>query len=355
MDSSKPIRGRAARSNRDARYLSTTRESYDDGWTGDDEYPLPRRTTVTEEHPKSIISRNKSSDVPFEQSINPYRGCEHGCVYCYARPAHAYMDLSSGLDFESRLFSKPNAALLLKNELGKKNYQCSVICLGGNTDAYQPIERQNRITRSIMEVLAECRHPVTIVSKSSLVERDIDLLEPMAAIGLAQVFVSITSLDRELSRRMEPRAAAPQRRLKTIAALANAGIPTGVMFAPVITALNDMYLEDVLEAATDAGAKYAGYVMLRLPGEVNGLFKEWLAQHYPLRADRVMNRVRDTRNGAENDVKFGRRFKGTGAIAELLGQRFRRSCRTNGLNQIPHIFNTKAFRSPTTWSQMSLF
>jgi DNA repair photolyase len=331
VDSSKPIRGRAARSNRDARYLSTTRESYDDGWTGDDEYPLPRRTTVTEEHPKSIISRNKSSDVPFEQSINPYRGCEHGCVYCYARP------------------------LLLKNELGKKNYQCSVICLGGNTDAYQPIERQNRITRTIMEVLAECRHPVTIVSKSSLVERDIDLLEPMAAIGLAQVFVSITSLDRELSRRMEPRAAAPQRRLKTIGALANAGIPTGVMFAPVITALNDMYLEDVLEAATDAGAKYAGYVMLRLPGEVNGLFKEWLAQHYPLRADRVMNRVRDTRNGAENDVKFGRRFKGTGAIAELLGQRFRRSCRTNGLNQIPHIFNTKAFRSPTTWSQMSLF
>lgn len=353
---SKHIRGRAAGSNRDARYLSTTRENYDDGWTTVDEVPQQIRTTVIEEHPKSIISRNQSPDVFFEQSINPFRGCEHGCVYCYARPAHAYMDLSPGLDFESRLFSKPNAAELLKAELSKKSYRCSVISLGANTDAYQPIERRRRITRSILEVLAQCQHPVTIVSKSSLVERDIDLLGPMAKDGLAQVFISITSLDRELSRRMEPRAAAPQRRLQTIAALAAAGIPGGVMFAPVIPALNDMHLESVLEAAAIAGAKYAGYIMLRLPREVNGLFKEWLAQHYPMRAEHVMNRVRDMRGGAENDVKFGTRFKGTGQIAELIGQRFRRACREHDLNLSPHTFNVQAFTPPLESSpQLSLF
>jgi DNA repair photolyase len=314
------------------------------------------KTTVTAEHPKSIINRNKSPDLPFNQSINPYRGCEHGCVYCYARPAHAYVDLSPGLDFESRLFSKPDAAVLLRKELARSHYRCEAISLGANTDAYQPIERRLAITREILQVLADCRHPVTIVTKSSLVERDIDLLAPMAAQGLAQVFVSITSLDRELSRRMEPRAAAPQRRLQSIRALAAAGIPTGVMFAPVIPALNDEHLENVIRAAADAGATYAGYVMLRLPREVNPLFKEWLAVHYPLRAGRVMGRVRDVRDGNESDAEFGRRMKGTGPIAELIAQRFTRACREHGLNRSRHAFNTAAFIPPSEQRpQLELF
>ena len=352
----KPQRGRGAGGNPDGRYLTTTREAYDDGWTNDDRVIPPLKTTVTKERSKTIITQNNSPDLPFEQSINPYRGCEHGCVYCYARPAHAYMDLSPGLDFESRLFSKPDAAQLLRKEFARKGYQCSAISLGSNTDAYQPIERRLKITREVLAVMAECNHPVTIVSKSSLVERDIDLLAPMAAVGLAQVFISITSLDRGLSRRMEPRAAAPQRRLQTVKTLAHAGIPTGVMFAPVIPALNDDHLEDVLAAATAAGARYAGYIMLRLPREVNGLFKDWLQQHYPLRADRVMGRVRDVRNGNENDSKFGRRFKGTGAIAELIGQRFRRACRKHGLNVSRHEFNTDAFTPPRESApQLELF
>lgn len=352
----KHLRGRGAGGNPDGRYLPTSREAYDDGWTNDDRGLVALKTTVTKERPKTIISHNKSPDLPFDQSINPYRGCEHGCVYCYARPAHAYMDLSPGLDFESRLFSKPNAAELLRKEFGRKGYRCSAISLGANTDAYQPIERRLKITRAILEVMAECHHPVTIVSKSSLVERDIDLLGPMAAAGLAQVFISITSLDRGLSRRMEPRAAAPQRRIQTLATLAEAGIPTGVMFAPVIPALNDEHLEDVLNAAAAAGARYAGYVMLRLPGEVNDLFKGWLQQHYPLRADRVMGRVRDVRNGRENDTKFGRRFKGTGAIAELIGQRFRSACRKHGLNVSRHEFTTDAFTPPQESApQLELF
>jgi len=353
---SRQNRGRGAASNPDPRYLDTAREAYDDGWNNADETVETLRTSVTEERPKTIINRNNSPDLPFEQSINPYRGCEHGCVYCYARPAHAYVDLSPGLDFESRLFSKPNAAELLRNELGRRNYRCSVISLGANTDCYQPIERRLAITRSILEVLAECRHPVTIVSKSSLVERDIDLLGPMAASGLAQVFISVTSLDRELSRRMEPRAAAPQRRLQTLSVLASAGIPTGVMFAPVIPALNDAHLEDVLAAASAAGARYAGYIMLRLPREVNGLFTDWLEQHYPLRAARVMGRVRDVRDGKENDSQFGRRFKGTGQIAELVAQRFRRACREHGLNRSPHEFNLDAFVPPAgDTPQLELF
>jgi len=349
-------RGRGAGSNPDGRYLDARRESYDDGWYHDDADAPPLRTTVTEEHPKRIINPNQSPDLPFDQSINPYRGCEHGCVYCYARPAHAYVDLSPGLDFESRLFSKPDAARLLRRELAGKRYQCKVISLGANTDAYQPIERRLAITRSILEVFAECRHPVTIVSKSALVERDLDLLGPMAADGLVEVYISITSLDRELSRRMEPRAAAPQRRLETVRKLAAAGIPTGVMFAPVIPALNDEHLERVVEAASGAGAAFAGYVMLRLPREVNPLFKEWLATHYPLRAERIMNRVRDVRDGRENDAQFGRRLKGTGEVAQLIGQRFRRACNVHGLNKSTHQLNTHLFVAPTAETpQMSLF
>lgn len=342
----RPRRGRGARTNPDGRYLELSREAFDDGWHSGDRAVAKLKTTVTDEHPKTIINYNKSPDLPFEKSINPFRGCEHGCVYCYARPAHAYVDLSPGLDFESRLFAKRNAAALLRKELQVKSYRCSVISLGANTDAYQPIERRLLITRAILEVLAECRHPVTIVSKSSLVERDIDLLGSMAADGLAQVFISVTSLDRDLSRRMEPRAAAPQRRLQTVAALASAGIPTGVMFAPVIPALNDEHLEGVLAAAASAGAQYAGYIMVRLPREVKGLFTDWLEQHYPLRAARVMGRIRDVRDGRENDSKFGRRFKGTGQIAELIAQRFRRACRAHGLNRSPHKFNTEAFTPP---------
>lgn len=349
-------RGRGLWANPDARYLDTTREDYDDGWTGDDSVLPALKTTVNKERSKTIITRNNSPDLPFDQSINPYRGCEHGCVYCYARPAHAYMDLSPGLDFESRLFSKPDAALLLRKEFRRKGYQCSSISLGSNTDVYQPIERRLKITRSILEVMAECRHPVTIVSKSSLVERDIDLIAPMAANGLAQVFISITSLDRGLSRLMEPRAAAPQRRLQTVTTLAKAGIPVGVMFAPVIPALNDASLEDVLCAAAGAGARYAGYVMLRLPREVNSLFKSWLHQHHPLRAQRVMTQIRDVRGGDENDSRFGNRFKGTGAVAQLIGQRFRLSCRKYGLSVSRHEFNTSAFKPPSENSlQLELF
>ncbi len=349
-------RGRGASSNPDARYLELTREAVDDGWHGDDVEVPKLKTTVTAEHPKRIINRNTSPDLPFDQSINPYRGCEHGCVYCYARPAHAYVDLSPGLDFESRLFSKPNAAELLRAELGRKAYRCKTISLGANTDAYQPLERRLRITRSILTVLAECRHPVTIVSKSALVERDIDLLAPMAADGLVEVYISITSLDRELSRRMEPRAAAPERRVATVRTLAQAGIPTGVMFAPVIPGLNDEHLENVLAAAAGAGACFAGYVMLRLPREVNPLFKEWLAEHYPLRAERVMNRVRDVRDGRESDSEFGRRLKGTGEIAGLIEQRFRRACRAHGLNKSAHTLNTDLFVAPRADSpQLALF
>lgn len=341
-----PKRGRGAASNPDPRYLNLAREAFDDGWHADDIEAPAIKTSVTEEHQKTIINRNKSPDLPFEQSINPYRGCEHGCVYCYARPAHAYVDLSPGLDFESRLFSKPNATALLRKELSHRAYRCSVISLGANTDAYQPVERKLKITRSILELLAQCRHPVTIVSKSALIERDIDLLAAMAADGLAQVFISVTSLDRDLSRRMEPRAAAPERRLRTLAALAEAGIPSGVMFAPVIPALNDEHLETVLAAASQAGARFAGYVMLRLPREVNGLFKDWLDQHYPLRAARVMGRIRDIRDGAESDSRFGRRLKGTGQVAELVAQRFHRACREYGLNRSSHAFNTEIFTPP---------
>ncbi len=323
-------RGRGASRNPDPRYLASSRERFDDGWEDSDPALEPLKTTVTEEHPKSIINRISSPDLPFEQTINPYRGCEHGCVYCYARPAHAYVDLSPGLDFESRLFAKRDAPALLRRELARRGYRPKLISLGANTDAYQPIERRFEITRGILGVLAECRHPVSIVTKSALVERDIDLLSDLAQDGLTQVFVSITSLDRELSRRMEPRAAAPERRLRTVRALSEAGIPTGVMFAPVIPALNDDHLERVIEAAATAGARFAGYVMLRLPREVNGLFKDWLARHYPLRAEHVMARIRDVRGGKESDSRFGHRMKGGGVYGDLIHSRFRRACRFRG-------------------------
>ncbi len=341
-----PHKGRGAGFRPDPRYSDSTRETFDDGWGSADEQAPPLRTTVTPERVKSVINRNSSPDLPFNLSINPYRGCEHGCAYCYARPAHAYVDLSPGLDFESRLFSKPDAAAVLRAELARPGYRCEPISIGANTDCYQPVERRLGITRAIIEVLSECRHPLTIVTKSALVERDLDLLAPMAAEGLVQVFVSVTTLDRELARRMEPRAAAPQRRIETLRRLAGAGVPAGVMFAPVIPALNDHELERVLEQAAQVGAVHAGYVVLRLPREVNPLFKDWLATHYPLRAEHVMSRVRQIRGGAESDATFGRRLKGEGVFAELVRQRFERQCRALGLNKSRHALNTRRFRPP---------
>ncbi|MGR8920264.1 MAG: PA0069 family radical SAM protein [Gammaproteobacteria bacterium] len=341
-----PRKGRGSNTRPDPRYQDTTREAVDDGWGSADEQAPLLSTSVTAERVKSVINRNRSPDLPFELSINPYRGCEHGCAYCYARPAHAYVDLSPGLDFESKLFSKPDAAAVLKRELAAPGYECKPVSIGANTDCYQPVERRLGITRSIIEVLAACNHPLTIVTKSSLVERDIDLLAPMAARGLVQIFVSVTTLDRELARRMEPRAAAPQRRIETQRRLAAAGIPTGVMFAPVIPALNDHELEQVLETAAQAGCAFAGYVVLRLPREVNPLFKDWLAAHYPLRYERVMNRIRDIRGGGESDARFGSRMKGQGVFGALVKQRFERACRSLGLNRSRHDLDTRAFRPP---------
>jgi DNA repair photolyase len=308
------------------------REAFDDGWTPDEPAETPVATQVALERARSIISRNDSPDVPFDQSINPYRGCEHGCIYCYARPSHAYLELSPGIDFETKLFAKTNAAELLRAELAKPGYKPSAIALGANTDCYQPIERNYRITRQILEILADCDHPATIVTKSALVERDLDLLQPMASKNLVKVFVSIGTLDRELARKLEPRAASPQRRLDVLRALKKHGIPCGVMVAALIPSLNDKTLEDVLEAAAAAGAAEAAYVILRLPNELKTLFKDWLGRHYPVRAGHVMSVVRDLRGGKENDPRFGARMSGTGLYAELVRRRFDIACRRFSLN-----------------------
>lgn len=339
------VKGRGTGSTVDPRYLAWRREGVDDGWEqpGDDRR-VP--TSVTDEHPRTIISRNSSPDIPFEQSINPYRGCEHGCAYCYARPTHAYMDLSPGIDFESKLFAKPDAADLLRRELGRRGYTCMPIALGTNTDPYQPIERDRGITRAVIEVLAQCNHPLTIVTKSWLVERDIDLLAPMAERKLVQVFLSVTSLDQSLTRRLEPRASAPRRRLEAIARLHAAGIPVGVMFAPVIPFINDAELESVLEQATAAGARWAGYVIVRLPNEIRGLFSDWLEQHEPLKALRVMNAIRALRGGREYDSAFFRRQRGTGVFADLIRKRFEGACGRLGLNKDREILNADLFEPP---------
>jgi DNA repair photolyase len=299
--------------------------------------------------------------VPFEQSINPYRGCEHGCSYCYARPSHAYLELSPGLDFETKLFAKTNAAQLLKEELARPGYVVKPIAFGTNTDCYQPIDRRYRIMRQLLEVLAECEHPLTIVTKSALIERDLDLLGPMAAKNLAKAFVSITTLDRQLARRLEPRAASPQRRVDALRALASAGVPCGVMVGPVIPALTDKSMEEVLEAAAAAGATMAGWIMLRLPNEVRPLFKEWLAHHYPQRAEHVISIVRQVRGGRENDPRFGSRMSGSGNFAELIGRRFEVACRRFGLNRENNHMASRGgldcsrFRPPSPAGQMNLF
>ena len=354
-DRGAPTKGRGAPSNLEGRFESWTREGLDDGWPHDDGAPPPLQTEVTRERAKSIISRNDSPDISFEQSINPYRGCEHGCIYCYARPAHAYVGLSPGLDFETRIFAKVNAAELLRAELAAPSYRCKSITLGANTDAYQPIERELRITRSIIEVLAECEHPVALITKNALIERDIDLLAPMAARRLAGAYLSVTNLDAALARKLEPRASAPYRRLEAIKRLADAGIPTGVMVAPVIPFITDRYLEEILERAREAGATQAGYVLLRLPHEVAPLFKEWLATHYPLKAEHVLSLVHQMHGGKDYDSTWGVRQRGTGNFADLIAQRFARACERLGLNRERVALDTTRFGPPRSGPQLDLF
>ena len=353
---SRSVRGRGAGSNASGRFESLEREAFDDGWTGDDDTPPPLRTTTTPEKARVIITRNDSPDVGFDRSINPYRGCEHGCIYCYARPAHAYMGLSPGLDFESRLFFKPEAAGLLAAELTRPTYKPGVIHIGGNTDPYQPVERGLRITRQVLEVLSEFRHPLSIITKSALITRDVDLLGPMGQAGLARAAVSITTLDRALARAMEPRAATPERRLEAVRRLAEAGVPTVVMFAPVIPGLNDHELEGVLQRAAEAGATGAGYVALRLPLEIKDLFAEWLAEKWPDRAERVMSLVRQMRGGKTYDAEWGKRMKGEGPIAEMLAQRFKFAKRRYRLDAVAPPLDLSRFRvPPRAGDQLELF
>lgn len=322
-----PHPGRGALSNRGSRFqpLQTV---WEDGLDG----PSP----VTECRPvdaRSIISSNTSPDVPFQLSLNPYQGCEHGCTYCYARPTHAYHDLSPGLDFETRLTYKRNAAQQLRLELARPGYRCECITIGANTDAYQPVEREHRVTRQVLEVLQAARHPVAIITKSALITRDIDILADMAADGLCSVAISVTTLDDDLKRRMEPRAASAAARLKAMELLAGAGVPVTLLFSPVIPGLNDSDLEAIVAAAADAGAGSAAWMLLRLPLEIREQFQEWLSEHYPLRAARVTSLLRQCRGGADNDSRFGYRMRGEGPVAELLEQRFRLSCQRHGLNQ----------------------
>ena len=322
----KPIKGRGAASNREGRFESVQVEGIDDGWATPEleEVFAPGRpaTRVTEERARTILSRNDSPDIPFDASLNAYRGCEHGCVYCYARPSHGYLNLSAGLDFETRLFAKTNAAEQLRIELGKPGYRVTPINLGANTDPYQPIERRYRLSRQVLEVLLETGHPCTIVTKSAGVERDLDLLVELARHNLVFVAVSVTTLDNRLAAKLEPRASAPHRRLEAIARLSAAGVPTGVFAAPIIPAINDRDLEGILERGREAGARYANYTLVRLPYEVKDLFREWLQLHFPERAAHVMNLIQDMRGGRDNDPRFGARMRGEGAIAQLLHARF---------------------------------
>lgn len=327
------LKGRGAVSNVQGRYEVNGRESYDDGWDRDEgDAPKAFKTQVTDEFAKTILSRNSSPDIPFNVSLNPYRGCEHGCIYCFARPTHSYLGLSPGLDFESRLFAKVNAPDLLRRELARPTYVPEPIAVGVNTDAYQPCERELKITRRVLEVLHECEHPVALISKSSLIERDIDILADMAGKKQAIAAMTITTLDPAISRTLEPRAAAPARRLRTIRALADAGIPVRVSVAPVIPFVTEPELERVLEAARDAGAVSAHYVVLRLPWEVNPLFQQWLEAHFPERAARVMNRVRDMRGGKDYDSDFSKRMHGEGVWADLIRQRFVKTVERLGMN-----------------------
>jgi DNA repair photolyase len=353
----KPRKGRGAASNDSGRFEAEKRMPFDDGWGTADEEPAPLTTTLTVDTTRTIIARNDSPDIGFDRSINPYRGCEHGCIYCYARPSHAFLGLSPGLDFESRLFYKPEAAALLTAELRKKGYSCRPIALGSNTDPYQPVESRLGITRAILEVLRDFRHPVTIVSKSASIRRDLDILAEMAQERLASVTISVTTLDRVLARRMEPRASTPERRLDTIAALAAAGIPTGVLSAPMIPALNDSEMEEILERARAAGATSAGYTLLRLPLELKALFKEWLEEQFPGKAAHVLSLVAQSHGGRLYDSAWSKRMTGTGPYADMLRLRFERACRKLGFNQrTTQSLDTTRFRPPPQQGdQLALF
>lgn len=350
-------RGRGAASNVSGRFEPQRREDFDDGWEADALRPL--RTEVTIERPKTILTRNESPDISFDRSINPYRGCEHGCVYCFARPTHAYMGLSPGLDFESKLFVKENAASLLEKELAAPKYKPLVVALGANTDAYQPIERQYRVTRSVLEVLARTKHPVGIVTKSNLVLRDLDILAPMAREGLVKVFVSVTTLDRDIARRMEPRAPTPERRLEAIEQLAAAGIPTGVMVAPVVPAVNDAEIEKILARAYAAGAREAGYVTLRLPLELREIFREWLAVNFPDKLKHTLSLTQSMHGGKDYQAHWGRRMAGSGPYAWMIGRRFEIAAQKLGYREIPSPLRSDLFQPPrvagTGPQQLTLF
>jgi len=352
-----PRKGRGAGSNESGRFETEKRMPFDDGWGSSEDEPARLATTLSVDATRTIIARNDSPDIGFDRSINPYRGCEHGCIYCYARPSHAYLGLSPGLDFETRIFYKPNAAALLRDELRKKGYVCRPIALGSNTDPYQPAERKLGVTRSILEVLREFRHPVTIVTKGALIQRDIDILSDMAREKLAVVTVSVTTLDRDLARTMEPRAATPERRIETIAALSKAGVPTGVLSAPMIPALNDREMEAILGRARDAGASVAGYTLLRLPLELKALFKEWLETHEPQKAAHVLSLVAQCHGGKIYDSAWSKRMVGGGPYAEMLAARFDRACRKLGYSpRSTHMLDTSRFRPPAQkGDQLALF
>ncbi|MCK3775681.1 MULTISPECIES: PA0069 family radical SAM protein [Ensifer] len=347
-------RGRGAGLNMSGRFEPQARESFDDGWESLEDLP-PFKTEVQVEKPRTVITRNESPDISFDRSINPYRGCEHGCIYCFARPTHAFMGLSAGLDFEAKLFAKPDAARLLERELARPDYKVRPIAIGTNTDPYQPIEKEWRIMRQILEVLRDANHPVMIVTKSAMVTRDIDILAPMAEKGLVRVGISVTTLDRKLARTMEPRAATPAKRLEAIRAMAEAGIPAGVLVSPIIPALNDHEIERILEAARTAGATEASYVLLRLPLEVSPLFRDWLLRNYPDRYRHVMSLVRSMRGGKDYDAEFGKRMKGAGPYAWQIGRRFDLAIKRLGFNPTRRQLRDDLFVPPLgTGVQLSL-
>ena len=350
-------KGRGAASNPAGRFEATRLEAADDGWGSLDEAPRRPETQLLADRPRRAITRNASPDVPFDQSVNPYQGCEHGCIYCFARPSHSYWSLGAGLDFETRIFHKPGLAQLLDRELAAPGYQCKPINLGANTDPYQPAEREHRTTRALLEVLLAHRHPVTIVTKGALILRDLDLLAALASQRLCSVAVSLTTLDDGLKRTLEPRAAAPRARLRVISDLVAAGVPVTVLLAPMIPALNDHEMEALLQAAAEAGAQNAGFMLLRLPHELGTLFEQWLHEHYPQRADRVLNLLRDARGGRLNDPRFGHRMRGEGAYAVLLAARFKAACRRLGLNQArgPELDCSRFLGDPAAPRQGELF
>ena len=345
-DPASPKKGRGALTNPDNRFSAFSRTDFHDDWPGDGEPLTPLRTTLHKDRAESVITRNNSPDIPFDRSINPYRGCEHGCVYCFARPSHTFLGHSPGLDFETEIYQKPEAAHLLETELRKRGYEPQPLALGVNTDAWQPVEQHARITRSLLEVLWQYRHPVSLITKSARIVRDIDLLTPMAEAGLVSVAFSITTLDPTLSRRMEPRAASPAARLRALRRLHQAGIPVGVSVAPIIPGLTDPEIEDILATAREHGAAWSRYILLRLPRELGPLFEQWLCAHYPDRAQRVMGLIRETHGGQVYDARFGVRMRGSGQVADLIAQRMRLGSRRLGLDGHPPRLNTASFSPP---------